>query len=75
MAKTKLSPRVREKFLEVLEKIRDEDEKYKDLAKKLDVSPACISQYRKGKRVPDITVIIKLSDYTKIPVKYFLSEE
>jgi transcriptional regulator with XRE-family HTH domain len=75
MGKHKLNPQVRKRFLEILEKLRDEGETDKDLALKLEVTPACISQYKNGKRIPHITIILRLSEHTKIPIKYFLSGE
>jgi len=74
MKKT-LSPKTRQLFLEVLEMLKDKDTTDEDLGKILGVTQPCISQYRHGKRVPSIQVIIKLAQHTNIPIKHFLKNE
>jgi transcriptional regulator with XRE-family HTH domain len=74
MPKSKINPEVRKRFLEILDKLRDEGEPDCSLAEKLGVTPPCISQYRHGKRIPDTTIILRLSEHTKNPLKYFFSD-
>lgn len=71
MKKDKLNSQLTKKFLKILEMIRDQNESDKDLANKIGVTPAYISQYKKGKREPNIDVISKICNYTKIPIKHF----
>lgn len=66
-----LDPKVRDRFLEVVEMLKKNGAKDSEIAKKLEISKGCISQYRHKKRVPDTKIIIKLSELTHIPTDYF----
>ena len=44
----------------------------KELAKRMHLSPACISKYETGKATPTLEVIIQLSDFFNVSVDFLL---
>ena len=56
-----------------LKDIREENGlQQKDIAKKLNRTPACISSWETGKTEPSLDDLIKLADYLEVSVDYLL---
>ncbi|MBQ7880706.1 MAG: helix-turn-helix transcriptional regulator [Clostridia bacterium] len=64
------------KFAERLKELRDEQSlSQSDLAKELQISPACINRWEKNLRVPNIDSIILLCKFFNVSAGYLIGLE
>ena len=50
----------------------DRDLKQQDLAKLLNCTQACYSNYENGKREPSLGLLVRMSDYFNVSIDYLL---